>query len=182
MEYVEEQVPGGIPAQRERLEDPGVKEFFDQTFFATNWYDVYPLVAAGHACGDITGLGFEEFVRVRGRHQVKKDLGLVRRALLRVMSPASLAVRVPKLNASYFDFVTVESKALGADTVRGRCSGLPAAILRWYQLVTETFIHEVVVRGGAESCRIDWDRATPDGDAHGLEVFSCEYGVHWTRS
>ncbi len=180
MEYVESEVPGGAAAQNARFADRAFAEFFQQPFFATSWYDVYPLVQAGHACGQVTQVGFEEFVRIRGRHQVKRDLGLVRRALLKVLSPAAIAVRVPQINATYFDFVSIESQPVGKGTVEGECRGLPGAVLRWYQLVTETFIDEVIARGGARDRSVRWEQPTAAGVAHGIPVYDVAYQVRWS--
>ena len=65
MEYVETEIRDGVRAQAKHLATPALRKFFEQPFFATSWYDVYPLVQAGHACGKAIGVGFEEFVRLR---------------------------------------------------------------------------------------------------------------------
>jgi len=176
MEFVREGLPGGLAAQGEALDDPALQRFFAQTFFTTSWYDVWPLIQAGRACGEVVGKPFEEFVRVRAQHQVERDLGLVRRVLLRVLSARSLALRVPSLNASYFDFVAVESSADGR-VVSGVCRGLPGPIVRWYQIVTETFIAEVLRRNGAEDHTIAWESLERDGDAHGVPVFAARFRI-----
>ena len=124
----------------------------------------------------VNGKPFEEFVRVRAQHQVERDLGLVRRVLLRVLSARSLALRVPSLNASYFDFVAVESSADGR-VVSGVCRGLPGPIVRWYQIVTETFIAEVLRRNGAEDHTIAWVSLDADGEAHGVPVFAARFRI-----
>ena len=181
MEYVEMELPGGAAAQREQLEDSALRTFFEQPFFESSWYDVYPLVQAGHACARASNVGFEEFVRVRGRHQVERDLGIIRRALLGVLSPASLAVRVPRLNASYFDFVEADSQPVGKDAVVGHCHGLPGPVVRWYQLVTETFLEEVISRSGARRRSVTWEPPTLCGHAHGIPLYAVSYEVSWTK-
>ncbi|MEC7521135.1 MAG: hypothetical protein VYE22_14760 [Myxococcota bacterium] len=176
MEFVREDLPGGVEAQGEKLGDPALQRFFAQTFFTTSWYDVWPLIQAGRACGEVVGAGFERFVTTRAQHQVERDLGLVRRVLLRVLSPRALALRVPSLNASYFDFVEVRSQADG-QVVSGACHGLPGPVVRWYQIVTETFIAEVLRRNGAVDHRITWDALEPDGEAHGVPVFAPHFRI-----
>ena len=179
MEYVKSEIPGGLAAQNAHFENAALARFFEQPFFATSWYDVYPLMQAGHACGAATHESFEEFVRRRGRHQVKKDLGLVRRALVRMLSPATLATRVPQINATYFDFVKVETRVESKHSVEGFCRGLPGAVLRWYQLVTETFLDEVMARSGADKRVIEWRPPRRAGEAHGIVIYDVGYHVYW---
>lgn len=179
MEYVKEHLPGGVEAHAEALDDDELREFFDRTFYATGWYDLYPLVVAGHACGVVVDSTVEEFLRRRTRHQVELNLGLIRRTLARIISASSLAKRVPQVSASYFDFLKAESRDAGAATVEGKFCGLPAAFLSWHQTVTETFLTEVLARGGTPNARVSWGRAVPNGHAHGLAIMDVPYTVSW---
>ena len=103
-EYVERFLAGGLGAQQAAIVDERLRGFLGQTFLASSWYDVYPLVAAGSACARVAGRTLPDFLRARARFQAEQDLQGVYRAALTVASPALLAEKLPPMFQRYFDF------------------------------------------------------------------------------
>lgn len=183
MDYVAENIPGGVDAQREVLSRMGgeaLAAFFDQTFYATSWYDVVPLILAGFACAEVTGVTYEEFLNVRTLHQVKQDLTLIRRAFVRISGPRAVAIRLPRITASYFDFLEVTSEATSKNDVVGELAGIPdGEIFRWFRIVCEVFVGEVLVRAGAPNHRFEWGRKIPHEEVQGIQTYRRPYLIHW---
>src|SRR4051812_30251101 len=76
MQYVDEHLPGGRAAMNAAIRSPELRAFFDQTFFASHLFDIYPLVTVGYTCARVVGTSFERFIRLRTRHQAEGDLKL----------------------------------------------------------------------------------------------------------
>src|SRR5262245_54840448 len=86
MKYVDEHLPGGRAWMYAAVTDRRLASFFEQTFFAGHWVDIYPLVAVGYTCARVLGMPFEKFIRLRSRHQADGDLHLFRKLILKIAS------------------------------------------------------------------------------------------------
>lgn len=174
LSYVDSYVPGGREAHAESLRSlsrergEAMARYFEQNFLASAWYDVYPLALAGAACGHLTGEDFLSFVYNRSCAQARADIGGVHRFLLRFVSAKSIALRTPGLMARYVEFVTVESTAVDAYTMRSSFAGSPVALAPWLAAVMEGYITTVVEIAGNTRPRTTTTAVLATGDHHGV--------------
>lgn len=170
LEFIARQAPGGVEAMLARLDArPGMRAFYAQPFLASSLYDVFPLAWGGVVGGAMMGMSYLDFVRVRTAEQAKSDVGGVYRVLLALTSPNAVAQRLPKLLGQYFDFGTTEIEVNEPGRVVASRTGLPAAIVPWYEKVTEGYCDVVITRAGAQRVRVA-SELRPAGVAHGVPL------------
>ena len=85
LDYVAEQVPGGVEEMLRGFRDPALAEFFQQKFLASTFYDILPLVVAGYVCARQARKSFSEFVRVRSRYPAERDVSGIYRMLIKLI-------------------------------------------------------------------------------------------------
>ena len=179
MSYVEEHLPGGAAAMCEAFGDPLLGDFFRQTFLAASFYDLYPLVAAGHVCAKLLHTGFEEFIRLRTRAQAERDVNGVYKMLLKLTSPEGLALRLPRLVGQYLDFGTAEAHRVAPGHVVGVQSGTPRELARWFQLVHEQYVLTVLPMAGARDVLFRGEPPTLRERKDGVELVTMRSDVRW---
>lgn len=153
LKYVDEHLPGGRAAMRAAITNPEIAAFFEQTFFAGHWVDIYPLVAVGYSCARILGMPFEKFIRLRSRHQADGDLHLFRKLILRIASPEMLATRIPAITASYFDFATAEVVEKKTASITALMHGVPREIVPWLGYVADETVQYMLEINGVKNLR-----------------------------
>lgn len=178
--YVSEHVPGGVKAHNDAIGDPALVAFFSQTFLAASYYDLYPLVAAGHICARLVGSTFEGFIRVRSRYQAERDVAGIYKMLLKLTSPEALALRLPRLVGQYLDFGTAEAHVIKPRHVVAGQGGTPRSMARWFSLVHEAYIDTLLPKAGAKNVlyRLDPQFRT-DETKDGVELVSLRSDVTW---
>lgn len=168
LEYVEAQVPGGVAAMQSAISDSAVSAFFDQTFLASNFYDVMPLAHAGVVCAELSGLPFYEFVRRRTVAQAESDVRGVYKWLLSLLSPRMVASRLPKVIAQYLDYLVFEPVEATPARVVGRLRGIPLELRGWQAAVFEAYYTHVFEVGGAGEFSLTYEdlktEVSSDGD------------------
>jgi hypothetical protein len=180
MSYVEENVAGGTQAMLAAIADPQLAQFFRQTFLAASFYDLYPLVAAGHTCARMTGMTFDGFLRVRTRYQAQRDVAGVYKVLLKLTSPESLAMRLPRLVGQYLDFGSAETHLVAPGHVVGVQTGTPRSMAHWFQLVHEGYVDTLMPKAGASNVRYRAEaRPTTDEVRDGVELVTLRGDVFW---
>lgn len=170
LDYVARRAPGGVEAMLERMDErQGMRAFYEQPFLASSLYDVFPLAWGGVVGGAMMGTSYLDFVRIRTSEQAKSDVGGVYRVLLALTSPNAVAQRLPKLLGQYFDFGATAIEVNEPGRVVATRTGIPAAIVPWYEKVTEGYCDVVIVRAGAKEVRTKSER-TAAGVAHGVPL------------
>jgi hypothetical protein len=178
-EYVAEHVPGGTAAMIAAFEDPALREFFAQPFLAATFYDVYPLAAAGHVCAALTDVSFAEFLRVRTRYQAERDARGIYKVLLKLTSAESVAMRLPRLIAQYFDFGTAEAHVIQPRFISGERGGTPRPLAEWYSLVQENYLVTVLELAGAKNVFVRTHRPRVTERIDGVDIVSFRADVKW---
>lgn len=154
MQYVDEHLPGGRTAMLNAIRTLELRAFFEQTFFAGHFVDIYPLVSVGYLCADLQGVTFERFIRLRSRHQAEGDLKLFRKLILRLASPELLASRIPTLTANYFDFANAEINEKKTGAVTATMHGIPKEIAPWMTYVCEETVRFMLEYNGVKNLRL----------------------------
>lgn len=179
MAYVAEHLPGGVPAMLAIVADPALREFYQQTFLAASFYDLYPLVAAGSICARMANVSLDKFVGVRTNYQAQRDVQGIYKVLLKVTSPETLAVRLPRLVGQYLDFGAAETHRIAPRHVAGEQTGTPRALAYWFGLVHEGYITTLLPMAGAKNVRYRAEAPRVTERKDGVELCTLRSDVTW---
>jgi hypothetical protein len=174
--YIDEHVPGGYAGIIEQL-DPELGQFYTQTFLASCWYDLAPLVAVAPVCAAACGLTTDDYVRRRGQVQVDHDASGVYAYMIKLVSPRMLATRLPRLISAYFDFSTTDTRTLDDKRVITRHGGLPRPFAPWLVTVSMSYLQRVLEIAGARDFTISPGPLVSEGEAFGIETVAFELEV-----
>jgi hypothetical protein len=179
VDYVGSNIPGGLEGSLRDFHDPALREFFAQRFFATNWYDVFPLVAAGYACAHLKGLTLPDFLRARTRWQAERDVNGVYKLLLKLASAEAVAMRLPRLVATYCDFGKTEARVDQPNVVEGSMTGVPEPLYAWYSTIAQTYTEYALGVANAKNPRARLGAKQVDGRHHGLDTCVLRMTITW---
>lgn len=181
LDYVAEQIPGGVEEMLRGFRDPALASFFQQKFLPSTFYDIIPLVTAGYVCARQSRKTFSEFLRIRSRYQAAKDIGGVYRMLLKMVSPMSAVERLPVHMAQYFDFLAEQQfTKLAPNKAELSCGKIPAMLSTWFSTVMEAYGEAVLTASGGKN--VLTRSATPfeaDGLVHGVPAVRWRANVSW---
>ncbi len=179
LDYAETQIPGGQAAIVAELRDPKLRDFFRQQFLASSWYDILPMLPLGAATARLVGMPLDDFLRYRTRLQAERDVRGVYKMLLQFVSVEALALRIPRIASTYYDFGTADSSVVAPGHVESRRTGVPEFILPWHNPVTETFMERVISLGGGKSPSVKVTGVERDGTAHGVRLAAVTFTCRW---
>ncbi len=137
------------------FEELGDASFLNQTFLASSFYDIFPMVQSSLACADVLGMPFLAFTEFRTRLQAREDFVGIYGILLQLASAKAIALRLPRFTMQYFDFGEVESRECSADVVEGLRTGVPAILVPWYEAVVRSYCEEALVLSGNPKARVE---------------------------
>ena len=170
MEYVRDNVPGGVDAMLAEFETDAMRDFFAQRFLASRRYDIAPLIAAGATCADLLGLENAEFLKRRTQAQAHADVGGIYRFLLKLISSRLLAKRLPLFLGQYFNFGTTTTEIVRRGTVRAHFTGVPQAFVPWFCAVMGTYAEVVMQLSGATQVASNTSALPSDTAATGVRT------------
>jgi hypothetical protein len=179
IDYIEERLPGGARAVQQAFVSQALRDFFDQRFLASTWYDVFPLIAAATPCARLAELEVDAFLRVRSRYQVEQDVRGVYALMLKLASAEAVAKRLPRLASQYFDFGENEVAVVDPGRIRATRRGVPILVAEWYAPIFETYIEYALKVNGARNPRVSVGAPRREGTAHGIETTSTTVEIRW---
>lgn len=153
-QWVREHLPGGVEAQNRQLGKLGEHPFFRRDFVSAVMYDLFPLVALGHACAAVRGETFEQFVELRARSQAELDLRHIRKFVVKLASPTMVAARFPSILTGYFDFGKPHVEVVERG-VKGRVEGVPDVLVSWLVATCKGFAMHALEVNGAKNVRFE---------------------------
>jgi len=180
LDYAEAQVPGGQAAIVAQIRDPALRAFLSQPFLASSWYDILPMLPLGAAVARLVGMPLDDFLRFRTRLQAESDMRGVYKVLLHFVTVESLALRIPRIANTYYDFGSADARVLAPGHVESRRTGVPEFLLPWHNPVSETYMERVIGLGGARSPSVRVTRVERDGSAHGVRTAAVTFAMRWT--
>ena len=149
--YFAKQVQGGLDALWTELAgDPPLLAFMQQKFLASGWYDVLPVAALIRAEARALRLSVPHYLRKRSEFQAKDDIGGVYRFLLKMISPESVANRLPRLLTQIFDFGTNEINAIDNEHIEATLTGFPMMLWPWYSTAFEVYSETLLSLAGGK--------------------------------
>jgi hypothetical protein len=170
VDYANKYIPGGSAAVNATFRDPALVAFFEQPFLAASWYDALPILPVWYACAQVLKESPIEFLKKRTRHQAKDDINGVYRLILKLASPETVALRMPRAVGKYFDFGTTDARLVRPGVVRMEQTGLPLLMAPWFGIVGEAFLSVALEIAGAKRILVRRLPTEPVGKAHGLPL------------
>jgi hypothetical protein len=108
------------------------------------------------------------------------DLSGLYRALLRVVTPGLLAPRLPRIQAQYLNFGSLEVLSSGQKDCEVVRHDHPHLLVHWYVAVVHGFLPCVLQFAGATNVRVRWNTPEPEGvDDAGFERVALRFAIHW---
>jgi hypothetical protein len=178
-DFVAERIPGGRATLLDKLSEPTVRAFAEQSFLPSTFYDALPTVLLAQAAARLLGVSFDEFVRQLSRYSAERDTKGIYRMLLRLVSPAMVMERTPAAAKQYFNFVESTVEKLGPKTYRSRARGVPQFLAQFYMLVTEAFLRHALTLAGAHNVKHQWAPSQPDGSREGVPLVIVQREMSW---
>jgi hypothetical protein len=179
LDFVARNVPGGIKCHNEAFGDPRLATFFEQSFLASTWYDVYPLVRAGSVCADLLGLTLPQLLRARGKDQVARDLTGVYGFLARFASQRLVARGVVDAVERYFEFAVARSEQVNATHVRTYISGVPEELAEWMAALAQSYSEATFEHVGAHDVRVRVQRLPCNDRKNGVPLAEIVVDIRW---
>ncbi len=120
----------------------------------------------------------EHFVVLRARHQAQKDMTTLRRMLMSLLSPATVAKRFPFLLKTYFNFGEPDAAALD-DGVLMEMRAVPAVLEPWMRSTCHGFVEHALESSGAKDIRISPSRSPAGFDDAGRPLVEMRFELRW---
>ncbi len=179
IEYANKFVPGGATAMCAAFKNTALSFFFQQQFLAASWYDALPILAAWQVCARLANQPANDFLKARTRHQASQDIHGVYKLILKIASPETVALRVPRAVGKYFDFGKTDAHAVSPGVVRMSQTGLPQVMVPWFIIVGETFLQVALEVAGATGIQIRRRPFESAGEAHGMPLTNVSADVQF---
>lgn len=152
-DFYETIVPGGAAAVRGML-DPELGAFFAQMFTPSLLFDALPIVAISAGVARALKQPHYDLVRQNARWLAERDIRGVHRLLLGVLSPSTVAQRLPRAALRYFDFGKAEAAMVGDKTCDARQYEIPAYLAAWFVAAVEGFVPVALQKAGGKMPRV----------------------------
>jgi hypothetical protein len=161
LEYQDAHVAGGSAAVRDAL-DGELRAFYEQTFFASMQYDALPIEPITQVAATVAGVSFGELVRANARFVAGRDIRGVYKLLLNVLSPETVALRLPKASMRYFDFGKATAEMIAPRHCRIHQFGIPRALSGWFIAAVDGFAQVALGNAGARQPKLTAVSPQPD--------------------
>jgi hypothetical protein len=178
-DFYERRIAGGKAAVAAALTDPALRAFAQHLFLASGKYDILPIVDISAAAASIAHVPHKELVIENAQWLARRDLKGVLKLLLKLTSPSSVAVRLPRVSMQYFSFGEAEGELQGERRMVARQRGVPAALTSWMMWAVEGFVPVVLGHAGAKTVRVHGGRTTEDAPRAGAPTVTLEWELDW---
>lgn len=178
LDYCERFLPQGKAGFLAAL-TPDLRRFFEQDFLPADWYDIFPLAAAGFVCAEQLGLTFDAFVRQRAAFQASEDVKGVYRVFFLVLSTRSIATKLPRLLFQYFSFGDIAILTSESHRVVAQRLGIPALLLSWQSAAAQGYLEVILKLAGAKDPEITFGDPVPAGKVGVHELVDATMAVTW---
>lgn len=177
--YFGTEVPDGLARLATTLDDASVREFIQQKFLASSWYDVLPVAPLIRAEAEVCHQTVPSYLRKRAAFQAREDIGGVYRWLLKLASPEMVALKLPRLLTQIFDFGDSFTERLDDHSVHIELRAFPAVLTEWYSTAFEVYAETALGLAGGKNISLVL-RPTPTGKhASGVELVTLKGDAHW---
>jgi hypothetical protein len=180
LKFYASHVGGGVEAVARQVTDPAIASFLSRTFTPDAWYDLLPKLYLSQAAARARGVPFDvHWAEVSRYHAADKFSGIYR-PLLKVVSSEMLALWVPRLSSSFYDFGSTESRVASPRLVSVVRKGVPRVAVQWWAAAASAYFEYCLVTAGAKAPRVRWLPTEPDGERLGMELVRMPLEITWS--
>ena len=177
-EYVRAHVPLGIAAI-DRVSDPEVRTYLQQSFRESDWYDPYPLAILCNAIARTAGITLERLIHHGAVYQGERHMQGAYGALLRVVSTQTVARWAPWMLQLFFEFVRVETSTLAPRMIACHVKRIPADLVQFGVWASIGVCEGALRAQGAKDVRVDLSDPTFDSTEHGVDLYTITATILW---
>jgi hypothetical protein len=179
--YQVKAVPRGLQGVLDSIEDPELRAFASQRFYANEWYDYLPALLIARAAAASASKPPEVFIGEVAVRHAEGDLRGIYRMLLLFTSPETAMRRMAMVHRQYFDFGRVQVRIVRDGEAESTLSGLPAIAAPFYALYLSEFVHRLLVLAGAKDPVGIWEDPVRDGELEGIPTVTLRARTLWRR-
>jgi len=179
--FYEEFVPGGTAAILRAVheKDPAIASFLSRKFTPDGWYDVVPKLYQSQAAARLRGVSYQAHCHELSRWHAQDKFSGIYRPLLKIVSSEMLAVWIPRMSSSFYDFGSTDSRVAGSKLVRVTRSGMPRVAVQWWAAAATGYFEYCLLTAGARHPHIRWLPTEPDGERMGMELVKMPFEITW---
>jgi hypothetical protein len=179
IKFFTRQVEGGVEALHKEIDDPRLLAFIQQKFLPSSWYDVLPVAPLIRAEARAMKLTTMQYLKQRTAFQVREDIGGVYRMLLKLISPESVAMRLPRLLTQIFDHGQSEARLVEPGWIESTLSGYPKILWEWYSTAFEIYSETAIGLAGGK--KVSALARPPDdmGEQDGVPLIRFRMDARW---
>lgn len=169
----------GIEAVAEQLPEGRLRAFLRQSFLAGGQYEVLVVPALIAAEARAMQRPVDQYLLERTRWQAEKDIHGVYRLLLKLTSPETVVMRMPKLVTQMFNFGITRSTLTGPTSADMEAQGIPAALVPWLTIAFEVYIETAVRLAGARACTLATTKPLVEPSREGFPMRTIRVRLEW---
>jgi hypothetical protein len=178
--YIEERTPRGLDGLTAALDDADLSAFARQTFLATSYYDLLPIVPLTEMLARLQKKSFAEFVRRRSRAQAVADCEGVYRAFIgRQVSERELLDGMVKTSGRIYDFGAIEYTHVRPGLADITRTEVPDPALSWYQVSTTEYLSGVLEHAKLSIVRVHCYKKELAHTLQGCKVWRLGFRAEW---
>ncbi len=132
LHFVTTKIDGGVGVLAASMRDASLRDYITQTFLASTFYDVLPLVAASAAAANLLNIPLDTFAHNQGRAQAKYDADHAFRAFVQGRTIEDFPSRCKLIASRYFNFGEWEANSFSPGTITFVVKGIPAWSAPWF--------------------------------------------------
>lgn len=175
-----EQAPGGMPAFLAQLKDARLREFMEQKFKWTQWYDALPMTAVQQALCRAEGTDFETSVRRRARNSAEALVPRLFRAVIGMGSVKAAAGQLPNLLSQNYDFSQMRLDVTSNEG-RAHFMNVPALIAPGFVNTVAGLVEGGLRLMGAKTVEFGPMKVSVGTPQHGYDSVTVEAITTWTK-
>jgi hypothetical protein len=177
LHLVTTKIDGGVGVLAASMRDSSLRDYITQTFLASTFYDMLPLVAASAAAANLTNVQLDIFAQNQGRAQAKYDAEHAFRAFIQGRSIDDFPSRCKLIASRYYDFGEWEANSFSPGTITFVVKGIPAWASPWFSPLLGGYVSSMVqyVARKNASCTVYPTRR--DATTDGFQTVICEMDV-----
>jgi hypothetical protein len=177
--YFSTEVPEGLARLAETLDDPGVRDFIQQKFLPSSWYDVLPVAALIRAEAEVCHQTVPGYLRKRAAFQAREDISGVYRWLLKLASPEMVALKLPRLLTQVFDFGDSYTERMDERSVHIELRAFPAVLGEWYSTGFEVYAETAIGLAGGKNISLVLKPVPTGKHPSGVDLVTLKGDLHW---
>jgi serine/threonine protein kinase len=177
LHFVTKKLEGGVGALAASMPNAVLRDYITQTFLASTFYDVLPLVTASAAAANLVNIPLETFAQNQGRAQALYDVGHAFRAFVQGRSIEDFPSRCKLIASRYYNFGEWEATSGSPRTVTFVVKGIPAWASPWFAPMLGGYVSAMVqcVAKKNASCTVHPTRR--DGTTDGIQTVIVEMDI-----